>query len=101
MAFSISVRSVLFKLFDLQTPQGMRNCSTRVTAGASWSTLFSSRTLPAGVHAQSDHGLSCDRCKLNYFQHLKKRYCYSNNKRKPASIRVYVSAVRSMYIEQG
>ena len=33
-AFSIPVKSVSFKSFDLQTPQGMRNCSTRVTAGA-------------------------------------------------------------------
>ena len=31
-ACSIPVKSVSFKSFDLQTPQGMRNCSTRVTA---------------------------------------------------------------------
>ena len=47
-----SVKSVSFKSFDLQTPQGMRNCSTSVTAGHSWSTLFSSRTLPQLLHVQ-------------------------------------------------
>ena len=31
---AFTVKSVSFKSFDLQTPQGMRNCSTRVTAGA-------------------------------------------------------------------
>ena len=45
---AFTVKSVSFKSFDLQTPQGMRNCSTSVTAGHSWSTLFSSRTLPRG-----------------------------------------------------
>ena len=31
---AFTVKSVSFKSFDLQTPQGMRNCSTSVTAGA-------------------------------------------------------------------
>ena len=44
--FAFTVKSVSFKSFDLQMPQGMRNCSISVTAGHSWSTLFSSRTLP-------------------------------------------------------
>ena len=34
----ITVKSVSFKSFDLQTPQGMHNCSTSVTAH-SWSQL--------------------------------------------------------------
>ena len=29
---AFTVKSVSFKSFDLQTPQGMRNCSTSVTA---------------------------------------------------------------------
>ena len=36
---AFTVKSVSFKSFDLQTPQGMRHCSTSVTAGHSWSQL--------------------------------------------------------------
>ena len=39
-AFSIPVKSVSFKSFDLQTPQGMCNCSTRVTAGPAGEDYF-------------------------------------------------------------
>ena len=36
---AFTVKSVSFKSFDLHMPQGMRNCSTSVTAGHSWSQL--------------------------------------------------------------
>ena len=63
---AFTVKSVSFKSFDLQTPQGMRNCSTSVTAGHSWSTLFSSRTLPMIIHGSFILAMTGNKYLLTY-----------------------------------